>query len=208
MASGMRGLSRALVPAQESNLSQRRVYFLALRGQEKLDTQIRTSSIRRLMYLARCSATRIVRLRATQLEFSSVSNLHNMSLLTDVSGSGTEKSPKICNIQNLQRLSEIKHWDMQHGKKSLKRKFGATASGFLSKDFQRSDFFPRVRPITLEGSVQVRNKKIQIIGHRRIPCATVHPVLVKRHVGNVGSPRAEYYIIYTASREGGRGRGQ
>ena len=27
---------------------------------------------------------------------SSVSNLHNISLLTDVSGSGTEKSPKIC----------------------------------------------------------------------------------------------------------------
>ena len=137
--------------------------FLALRGQEKLDTQIRTSSIRRLMYLARCSATRIVRLRATQLEFSSVSNLHNMSLLTNVSGSGTEKSPKICKhskIRNDSQKLNIETCSME--KSHSNEKFGATASGFLSKDFQRSDFFPRVRPITLEGSVQVRNKKIQI----------------------------------------------
>ena len=128
MASGMRGLSRALVPAQESNLSQRRVYFLALRGQEKLDTQIRTSSIRRLMYLARCSATRIVRLRATQLEFSSVSSLHNMSLLTDVSGSGTEKSPKICKhskIRNDFQKLNIETCSME--KSHSNEKFGATA---------------------------------------------------------------------------------
>ena len=102
----MLGLSRALVPAQESNLSQRRVYFLALRGQEKLDTQIRASPVRRLMYLARCSATRVARLRATQLECYSLSSLHNMSLLTNVSGSGTEKSPKICKHSKIRNDSQ------------------------------------------------------------------------------------------------------